>query len=76
MAFGATSNSPQWNPAADLNSDGIIDVLDLVIVIINFGSVIPEYPSYAVLSLFMIASTAIAVAVFREKYAVAPKSET
>lgn len=26
-----------WNPDADLNNDGLIDIVDLVIIGINFG---------------------------------------
>ena len=36
-AFGATSGSPRYNANADLNSDGIIDMLDLLIIRANFG---------------------------------------
>ncbi|MEM3875059.1 MAG: dockerin type I domain-containing protein [Candidatus Bathyarchaeia archaeon] len=36
-AFGATPESPRWNPKADLNSDGIIDGKDISIVCKAFG---------------------------------------
>jgi len=66
-AFGTTPDSPRWNPAADLNNDGTIDVLDLVIILINFGSVVPEYPSYVLLLIFAAAGSTIAIAVIRKK---------
>jgi len=36
-AFGATPSDPRWNPAADLNGDGKIDMKDIAIVTANFG---------------------------------------
>jgi hypothetical protein len=29
--------SPNWNPEADLNGDGIINILDLILLAANFG---------------------------------------
>jgi uncharacterized protein YjdB len=37
LALNSTPESPNWNPAADLNQDGIVDVFDLVLVGRNFG---------------------------------------
>jgi hypothetical protein len=36
-AFNTKEGDEGWNPAADLNNDGIVDIFDLVIVGINFG---------------------------------------
>jgi hypothetical protein len=36
-ALGATSDSPHWNPMADLEGNGIIDGMDLSILSGNFG---------------------------------------
>jgi len=36
-AFGSTSTSPRWNPDADINLDGKIDMKDLYIIVANFG---------------------------------------
>ncbi|MCL0034728.1 right-handed parallel beta-helix repeat-containing protein, partial [Dehalococcoidia bacterium] len=36
-AFNSKEDSPNWNPAADLNQDGIVDIFDLVLVGRNFG---------------------------------------
>lgn len=36
-AFGATPNSPFWNPQADIYPDGLVDIFDLVIVAAYFG---------------------------------------
>jgi hypothetical protein len=40
-AFGSFSKNgkthPRWNAAADINGDGIVDVADLVVVLMNFG---------------------------------------
>jgi len=37
LALWSELGDPDWNPIADLNSDGIIDIFDLVIIGINFG---------------------------------------
>ena len=37
MAFGATPGDPEWNPLADFNGDGLIDIFDLVQIAIHFG---------------------------------------
>jgi hypothetical protein len=29
--------SPNWNPAADLNGDGVVDIFDIIILCSNFG---------------------------------------
>ncbi len=36
-AFNTREGDENWNPAADLNNDGIVDIYDLVIVGKNFG---------------------------------------
>lgn len=41
-AYDATSTSPNWNSASDLNNDGIVDVGDLGILGANMGHVIPS----------------------------------
>ncbi|HEV2119774.1 MAG TPA: PKD domain-containing protein [Candidatus Bathyarchaeia archaeon] len=38
LAFGATQASPIYNPAADLNADGQIDLLDAAILAADFGT--------------------------------------
>ncbi|MFX1475314.1 MAG: NosD domain-containing protein, partial [Promethearchaeota archaeon] len=39
QAFGSTPASPdQWNPDADLNEDNVVDDLDLIILIENYGN--------------------------------------
>ncbi len=35
-SFGKQSGDPGFNPNADLNSDGRIDVFDLVLVVMNY----------------------------------------
>jgi hypothetical protein len=36
-AFGSSSGDGNWNPDADLNTDGLIDIFDGIIIILNFG---------------------------------------
>jgi len=36
-AFGSTSTSPNWNPAADLNEDNRVDALDLFLLSKDYG---------------------------------------
>lgn len=36
-AYGSQPGSPTWNPDADQNQDGIVDGLDLVILMASFG---------------------------------------
>jgi Dockerin type I domain len=36
-AFGTTPGSPGWNPLADIDGDGHVDITDLTIVAIHFG---------------------------------------
>jgi len=36
-AFGSYGGHPSWNPNADLNSDGKIDMKDIYAVAIRFG---------------------------------------
>ena len=33
--FGTQTGDPTYNPTADINSDGLIDIFDLIIVVIN-----------------------------------------
>jgi len=37
VAFGSYSGHPKWNPDADLKPDNIIDIIDLVIIGVDFG---------------------------------------
>ena len=37
IVFGTTAGSPEWNPLADLNGDGVINDADLSILQENFG---------------------------------------
>lgn len=41
LAFGSTYNDPfpPWNPNADINVDGWVDIFDIVIVATNFSRV-------------------------------------
>ena len=39
-AFGATPDSPNWNPDCDLNGDGIIDLMDITTATHNYGKTI------------------------------------
>jgi len=32
LAFGSEPGEPDWNPEADLNRDGIIDIIDATIL--------------------------------------------
>lgn len=36
-AFGSYSGHPRWNPMTDLNKDNIINIVDLVLIVKNFG---------------------------------------
>ncbi|MFC1930532.1 dockerin type I domain-containing protein [Chloroflexota bacterium] len=38
QSFNTHSGNPGFNPAADLNGDGFIDIFDIVLVGINFGN--------------------------------------
>jgi hypothetical protein len=42
VAYGSKPSDPKWNPNADVNDDGIVDIFDLVIVSIHYGA---EYSS-------------------------------
>ncbi len=42
-AFGSTPASSNWNPACDLNKDGVVDILDSTILANNFGKNIWDY---------------------------------
>jgi hypothetical protein len=39
-AYGSTPESPNWNEAADLNKDNIVDVNDLIILYQNYGKAV------------------------------------
>jgi len=36
-SFGSTPNGPRWNPNADINGDGAVDVFDAISLGENFG---------------------------------------
>jgi hypothetical protein len=36
-AFGSYPGQPNWNPNADLNNDGKVDIKDMVLLIKHFG---------------------------------------
>jgi PKD repeat protein len=36
LAYGATPESPRWDPACDTNNDGIVDMKDLYGVVLNY----------------------------------------
>lgn len=40
-AFGASEEYPSYNPNADFNNDGFVDLFDLLCVVFNFGRVYP-----------------------------------
>ncbi|MEM4713248.1 MAG: dockerin type I domain-containing protein [Candidatus Bathyarchaeia archaeon] len=37
LLFGATPQSPNWNPDADVNKDNIVNARDISFLIVNFG---------------------------------------
>ena len=37
-AFDSTPGTPKWNPNADLNNNGIVDIVDLSIAAFDFGA--------------------------------------
>ncbi|HVP93165.1 MAG TPA: dockerin type I domain-containing protein, partial [Acidobacteriota bacterium] len=37
LAFGSTPDSPKWNQHADINSDNMIDMLDIYAIASHFG---------------------------------------
>jgi hypothetical protein len=41
LAFGTIPGDSKWNPDTDLNGDDLIDIVDLVIIGINFGATDP-----------------------------------
>jgi len=41
LAFGSYPGHPRWNPDADLNHDGKIDLVDLAMGLSNYGKTIP-----------------------------------
>jgi len=38
LAYGSVPGTPNWNPYVDLYQDGKINILDLVVIAINFGA--------------------------------------
>jgi hypothetical protein len=32
-AYGSSPRSFRWNPKADFNSDGVVDILDLIVLL-------------------------------------------
>jgi hypothetical protein len=36
-AFGTRPGEPRWNPVADVNKDGKVDLFDVALVASNFG---------------------------------------
>jgi Ca2+-binding EF-hand superfamily protein len=42
-AFGSTPESPNWNPACDLNGDGKVDMIDISTAARNYGEVSTKY---------------------------------
>jgi uncharacterized membrane protein len=43
IAYGSTTSSPNWNPAADLNNDGVINIIDLAQLAANYGSPVVQF---------------------------------
>ena len=41
LAFGSTPTSSNWDPAADINGDNIVNIFDGVVIGVNFGRVDP-----------------------------------
>jgi len=39
-AFGSYPGHPRWNPVADLNLDSLVDIFDLILIAISYGTVI------------------------------------
>jgi len=39
-AFGSTPTKPNWDPRADIDQNGRVDMTDVVIVVSNFGKVL------------------------------------
>jgi hypothetical protein len=36
-AFGSSTGDPNWNPDADLDGNGKINIIDLILLATNFG---------------------------------------
>jgi parallel beta-helix repeat protein len=66
VAWNSTQADPQWVAEADLNDDGVIDDLDMNLLVSVIGentnmatheiTIIPEFPSFLILPLFIIAT--------------------
>lgn len=37
VAFGSEPDDPNWEPIADLYPDGVIDIMDVLIIAVVFG---------------------------------------
>ncbi len=37
LAYGSTPSSPHWNPYADLDNNGVVNIVDVATAAINFG---------------------------------------
>jgi hypothetical protein len=37
LLFNSRPNSPNWNPNADVNNDGVVNMIDIAIAILNFN---------------------------------------
>jgi hypothetical protein len=48
-AFGPTPSSPNWNPYADVNGDGKVDIRDIALVAKNYGKTEPITPLFSVI---------------------------
>ncbi len=41
--FGTTVGGPNWNPKADLNGDGKVNIFDVALVASNFGQTLAPW---------------------------------
>lgn len=37
LAYGSTAGSPSWNPDADVDKNGIVDLLDIATILTHYG---------------------------------------
>jgi hypothetical protein len=42
MAFGSSPEHPRWDPVADLNKDGVVDIRDLVAIAVLWNNALAE----------------------------------
>jgi hypothetical protein len=40
VAFGTQEGDPRWNPAADVNGDTIVNLMDVALVCQDFGKIL------------------------------------